>query len=215
MEMETKIFGEYLKDLADLNADNDCLEMSFTPTAQPIKQRWTKNKLSADFVSDYFLTFIPISDEEDSKSKRKKKLSKGSINYIANELLENAMKFNDHNTKYKIRFGIYFVNDSTAPLGLKIVLYATNAISSKTADKFESFIIEFLESDLDDLFMRQMGLDDDDDDDDDNDDDENESSGLGFITMCNDHEAKLGWEFDTISHDPPIRTVTTMAQLTV
>lgn len=208
MHMKTETFGNYLESLPDSSSNSDCLEMSFSPTSQPIKQRWKKNKLSADFVSDYFLTFIPISDEDDSKSKRKKKLSKGSINYVANELLENAMKFNDHSIKgYKIRFGIYFVDDPSAPLGLKTVIYVTNTISSENIDKFQSFIREFLESDLDDLFLRQMEMEDD--------DEELESAGLGFITMCNDHEAQLGWKFATVASDSEIQIVTTMAQLIV
>ncbi len=86
-----EIFGDFSE--SKLN-NEEFLIIGFSPTSIPIKQRWRNNGLSADFVADYLTTFFPVSDEDPSTRERQVEI-KGAVSYIANELLENAMKYND------------------------------------------------------------------------------------------------------------------------
>jgi hypothetical protein len=95
----TELFGNFI---TTFPPENDSLEITFTPSSRPIKQRWKNNRLSANFVADYFTNFLP-SDKEYTQGEQRIKNSKSAVSYVANELLENALKFNDESSKYKIR----------------------------------------------------------------------------------------------------------------
>ena len=130
------VFGDYIE---EFSPELDSLEITFTPTNRSIRQRWSNNHLSAQFVADYFSAFLPV-DEDDPYGDRRIKESKGAIGYIANELLENAMKFNDRGSKFKVKFGIYFIEDSSIENeGVTAVLFVTNSVSCHGVDKFQTF----------------------------------------------------------------------------
>jgi len=103
--MTVQYFGDFVKEFPP---EQDCLELKFTPSSHPIRKRWRTQRLSAHFVADYFTNFLPV-DEEDPTSEKRIKESKGAVSYVANELLENAMKFNEESFYYQVRFGIHFV----------------------------------------------------------------------------------------------------------
>ncbi len=199
-----KLFGDYIEELPN---ELDSLEMTFTPTKRSIRQRWSNNRLSAQFVADYFSAFLPT-DEDDRDCDRRIKERKSAVSYVANELLENAMKFSDLECNLKVKFGIYFLqNIKKEDAEVKVVLYATNSVTAQGVAKFQTFLTELLASDPEELYVMQVekSLEDDD----------SEASGLGFLTMINDYSAKLGWNFETLSTEPQNYTVTTMVQLTV
>ena len=100
-----QIFGDFVESFPPVQ---DSLELTFTPNSLPIKKRWRSNRLSANFMADYFCNFLRV-DEDDPAQKRRLKESKGALSYVANELLENAIKFNNQGTNFKIKFGIYFI----------------------------------------------------------------------------------------------------------
>jgi hypothetical protein len=95
-----QIFGDFVESFPPAQ---DSLQLTFTPNSLPIKKRWRSNRLSANFMADYFSNFLPV-DEDDPSQKRRIKESKGAVSYVANELLENAIKFNDRGTNFKIKF---------------------------------------------------------------------------------------------------------------
>jgi len=195
----THIFGEYREKLP---SDQEFLLLGFSPRSIPIQQRWRNNGLSADFVADYLTTFFPI-NEEQSSTKAKQAELKSGVSYIANELLENSMKFHDKTSSHPIQFGIYLLEDTV----LTILLQATNSVSHTTLDKFQAFIHELINSDPEELFIRQLEK---------NAEEENfHASGLGLLTMINDWNAKLGWKIETVSQEPEVVTVTTVAQLVI
>ena len=113
----SQIFGNFIETFPP---EHDSLELNFTPNSLPLKKRWRSNRLSAHFIADYFSNFLPV-DEDDPVQERRIKESKGAVSYVANELLENAMKFNNQATNFKIKFGIYFIEeaDLTAVLSLQ------------------------------------------------------------------------------------------------
>jgi hypothetical protein len=195
----SQIFGDFVESFP---LPQDSLELSFTPNSLPIKKRWRNNRLSANFMADYFSNFLPV-DENDPAQKRRIKESKGAVSYVANELLENAIKFNDRGTNFQIKFGIYFIKEAD----LTAVLFATNSVSAEGLDKFQKFIQELLGSDPEKLYLQQIEK---------SAEEENSgASGLGFLTMINDYSAKLGWKFEIVQKDPKMIAVTTMVLVPV
>ena len=197
----SKIFGDYIE---EFSPDLDSMEISFNPTVRSIKKRWVNNRLSAQFAADYFSAFLPV-DDDDPKGDRRIKESKGAVSYVANELLENAMKFNDASSNFKVKFGIYFLGRDTDE-EVTAVLYATNSVSTEGAAKFENFLKELLAADPEEFYVTQVEKSAEEDGD---------ASGLGFLTMINDYEAKLGWKFAPSPQNSQILTVTCMAQVKV
>jgi hypothetical protein len=194
----SQILGEFIENFSE---ENDSLELSFTPSSRPIKQRWRNNRLSAIFVAEYFSSFLPIDDEDPHREKRIKE-SKTAVSYVGNELLENALKFNDDQSNYKVKFGIYFLEN---PSQVIAVLCTKNSINSQGVEKFQAFIEKLLASDTHKLYIEQIEKTAE--------EEHSEASGLGFLTMINDYSVKLGWKFETIPENPDIMVVTTMAQI--
>jgi len=195
----SELFGNFITGFAP---ENDSLEIAFTPSSRPIKQRWKNNRLSAHFIADYFTNFLP-SDEESPNREQRIKSSKSAVSYVANELLENALKFNDENSQYKVRFGIHFVEEAGE---VTAAIFATNSIKPGAEEKLKVFIEELLTSDPNDLYVRQVEKSIEED---------TAASGLGLLTMINDYGAEIGWKLETIPGDNPIIIVTTMAQIKV
>ena len=194
-----QVFGDYIEEFPP---ELDSLEITFNPKVRSIKQRWSNNRLSAQFVADYFSAFLPV-DENNSDSDRRIKESKGAVSYVANELLENAMKFNDEESNFKVKFGIYFIENEE----IKVVIYTTNSIALEKVAKFQAFLAELLAADPEKLYVTQVEKS--------MEEEHSEASGLGFLTMINDYSVKLGWKFQNLSTEPQVQTVTTMAQVTV
>ncbi len=193
-----QIFGNFIDQFPP---EHDSLELTFTPDSRPIKQRWRNNRLSAHFIADYFSNFLPI-DEHDLNQARQLKETQAAVSFVANELLENAMKFNDATTHSKVRFGIHFVEEDQ----IAAALFATNSVSAAGVDKFQAFIQELLASDPNELYIQQVEK---------SAEENSETSGLGFLTMINDYSAQLGWKFDVVKEKPEIIIVTAMALLPV
>jgi hypothetical protein len=194
-----QIFGDFVESFPPAQ---DSLELTFTPNSLPIKKRWRSNRLSANFMADYFSNFLQV-DEDDPAQKRRINESKGAVSYVANELLENAIKFNDRGTNFKIKFGIYFIEEAD----MTAVLFATNSVSAEGLDKFQKFIQELLCSDPEKLYVQQIEK---------TAQEENSGeSGLGFLTMINDYSAKLGWKFEIVQKEPKMIAVTTMVLVPV
>ena len=182
--------------------DEEFLIIGFSPTSIPIKQRWRNNGLSADFVADYFTTFFPVSDEDPSTRERQMQI-KGAVSYIANELLENAMKYNYEACQHPIKFGLYLQEEGNEG-SVTIVMLATNSVSPTNFDKFKKFIQDLTSADPDEFYFNQLEKSAE--------DESIDSSGLGLVTMINDYGAKLGWKFESNPIHPEEIAVTTMVQ---
>lgn len=195
-----QFFGSFIKEFPP---ERDCLELTFTPNSKRIKQLWRTQRLSAHFVADYFVNFLPIDKDHSEEEDQRIKETKGAVSYIANELLENAMKYNLETSQFKVKFGIQFL-EATEVIA---VIFVTNTIDRAGAEKFQTFIQKLLTCDPDELYIQQVEA---------SAEDENaESSGLGLITAINDYHAQLGWKFEPLPSQPEVMAVTTMAQLPV
>lgn len=193
-----EIFGDFIDDLP---AVQEYLIIGFSPSSIPLKQRWRNNGLSADFLADYLTTFFPGSDKAiESTSVDKQAEIRGAVSYIANELLENAMKFNDEKSPHPISIQLHLNVD-------RIIFLTTNSINPEKVAGFQAFIKEIVNSEPSELYLQQVEK---------NAKDETGSgSRLGYLTMIEDYMAKLGWKFQTVQTDPEVIAVTTMVQLMV
>ncbi|ACK67707.1 conserved hypothetical protein [Rippkaea orientalis PCC 8801] len=192
----SEIYGDFDDNLPD---NDQFLVISFSPSSIPLKQRWRNNGLSADFMADYLTTFFPI-DENDVKTIARQKELKAGVSYIANELLENAMKFHDDRTEDPIRFGIRLLEDT-------VVLFSSNCVSLETWLKFQPIVNDLITCDLEELYVTQLEKLAE--------DDESRASGLGLITIMNDYGATLGWKIDKTQEKDDLITINTMAQLKI
>jgi len=170
---------------------NSCCEhmcLSFKPSSVPIKQRWRNNGLSADFLGDYLTTFFP-KDNDQPGSEKKQAEVRDAATYIANELLENAMKYCDDSGNIPNSINLTLLPD-------QLIFTEINGISAVQKHEFKAFINELENSDPDDLFMKKLEASA-----------ESEgASGLGYLTMINDYQAELGWQFDNVNSAHKVTT---------
>ena len=112
------------------------LTIVFSPTSVSLKERWKNNSLSADFMADYFATFYALhgSDEEGRLA-----YVKGAVSFVANELIENAMKFTDVE-------GIPISIRLTMHQG-ELVFFASNGASIAGSQNYEAAVKRLLNAD--------------------------------------------------------------------
>jgi hypothetical protein len=175
--------AEEYGDVRELRYDGDTesLNLSFWPGSVPLQQRWRNNGLSADFLGDYVTTFFPLDDNDPATRARQNEI-RGAVAFIANELLENAMKFHDGSLPEPITVHLNLQRE-------RMLLQQSNAVNNKEAERFRGFVRKLRESDPGDLYIQQL---------EDNALSEG-SAGLGYLTMINDYQAELAWRFDALA----------------
>ena len=188
-------FGDFIEEGTGI----EFLKLNFSPFSISLKQRWHNNGLSADFLADYWSTFFHTEEKNSIVSKSEE--VKNAVGYIANELLENAMKFSYAPAGQPVSIGLHLDEN-------RMRFYVTNSINPQTVTEFQQFIQRLLTEDPDDLYIAQLEKNAEADD-------EDEGSHLGFLTMLNDYDAILAWKFEKIQYNPDITILTTMVKLNV
>jgi hypothetical protein len=189
--MNTLIFGNFLENLPN---NEEYLIVGFSPACVPLKQRWRNNGLSANFLAEYFSTFFPCECHQDC---HKQAEMKSAVSYIANELLENAMKYTNNESKLPISVRLNFDNN-------KIIMQISNSICVSQVKSFQSYIETILNSDPMELYLNKLEQ---------NAIDDTQESGLGYLTMINDYDAKIGWKFEAVDQYEVL--LTTMVHINV
>lgn len=189
----SQIIGNFLEEILD---DSKIFMMEFFIHAIPVEKRKQTRYLSLAFMAEYLTKFFPF-NEEDVQFYQKQLQLKSAVNYIANELLDNSIKYNYELGKYPLRFAIYL-------LDRELVFVTRNCANKKNLDRLNNFINELINSDVSEFYFRQMekGAEE-----------KSEESQLGFLSILNDYGAKLGWKIEKVNDEPEITTVTTMVQL--
>lgn len=185
------IFGNFIQNLPP---SQEYLILSFSPGSIPLRQRWRNNCLSADFLAEYLSTFFLGSDDQQPSQKQAE--IKSAVSYIANELLENAIKYGVEKSPFPISIQIHLNPEL-------IIFQLTNSIHSQQVQKFQAYIEELINSDPDELYILQLEKSDD------------GQSGLGFLTMLSDYGAELGWKFEALPNESTEMAVTTLVQLSI
>jgi hypothetical protein len=189
-----RTFGHFM---ARKDEQGEHLKIVFSPTSLPIQQRWRNNGLSADFLADYLSTFFPGDDRAVAECHAE---LKSAVSYVANELLENAMKFSYAPSQHAISITMYLEAEAVS-------LYVTNSVDPHAVAAFQQTIARLLTEEVDTLYLAQLthnAMSDN-----------AAGSGLGYLTMLHDYGVALAWEFGPSLQDPDVVTVTTMARLAV
>ena len=189
-----QILGDFIQNLPP---SQEYLILSFSPSSIPLRQRWRNNCLSADFLADYLSTFFLGNSDRQPDSDKQAEV-KSAVGYIANELLENGMKYSTKMSSFPISIQIHLNPDL-------IVFQLTNSVPMPQSRQFQNHIQTLLDSDPEELYITQLEK---------NALEESEESGLGLLTMLTDYGAKLGWKFEPLP-EPAEVAVTTMVQLAI
>jgi hypothetical protein len=178
----------------ELPASSEHLMIVFRAATASVTQRWKNKNLSADFVADYFANFFPGPESQRQEEVR------SAIGFVANELLENALKFN-HDPAYDMSIELHLYPDS-------LILLSTNSTSPSEVPALQAYLRELLTEDPGELYIRQLEK---------NAAEDSASSRLGFLTMLTDYGAQLSWRFERIMIGGPEPTLvlTTLVTLTV
>lgn len=190
--MPSQTYGTYNP---ELQGKREFLTLSFSPLSTPLRSRWRNNGLSADFLSEYVITFLPTSG--DISNGRHSQISH-AVGYIANELLENAMKYHEQSIDTPIQIYLELSDDH-------ITVSATNAVASDQAGTYRRFVECLLKEDPIAMYFERLEASAK--------EHGSEQSGLGLLTMINDHEAQLGWKFEEHPFGAGAVNVTTSAVL--
>ena len=191
--------NETLGYLAPSEGRFEYLTLSFSPFTVPIRSRWRNNGVSADFLGDYVITFLP-NDKGAAKAEGLQNEIKHAVTYVSNELLENAMKYREPGVDIPI--GIHLELSSE-----QITVRAINGVGFEQATRYKDFVKEILQGDASELLVKQLeetaeGT-------------ETAHSCLGLLTIINDYQAQLGWKFEVHPTFSETMTVTTSVVLRV
>lgn len=190
-----QVFGEFTEDFSERS---EFLVLGFSPSSLPIQLRWRTNGLSADFLGDYVKNFFP---GDSSAALNKQTEIRHAVSFVANELLENAMKYSDKSAGQPINLEVHLFSD-------RLIFLSKNSVHQNAIANFQTYlqkITTITTNDIYEMYINQVEKSID--------IDESESSGLGYLTMIMDYKASLGWKFEQISDNNPINIVTTMVQL--
>src|ERR1700760_4596397 len=171
------------------------LTLAFSPISAPLRTRWRNNGLSADFLGDYVTTFLPGDGAVPARESRQNEI-RHAVTYIANELLENAMKYHQPDVEIPIRIHLELAADH-------VRVSVSNGISDVQAERYRAFVEHLQQEDASELLLRQQ--------------EESATSagatmsGLGLLTMVSDYDAELDLRVDIHPTQPKTMTVTTSA----
>ncbi|HTA67586.1 MAG TPA: diguanylate cyclase [Bryobacteraceae bacterium] len=175
------------------------LTVSFSPTGTPLlHSRWRNNGLSADFIGDYVITFLPREGNGAGQSFQNE--IRHAVTYIVNELLENAMKYHARDVDIPIRIHLELTEDH-------ITVSASNGVGEGQAQRYQAFVENLQQGDPADMLLKQQ--------EESAASSEPAMSSLGLLTMISDYGAQLGWRFELYPLGTAMLTVTTSAVLTL
>ncbi|MCA6509472.1 MAG: DUF6272 family protein [Pseudanabaena sp.] len=186
-----QVFGEFTENFSERS---EFLVLGFSPSSLPIQLRWRTNGLSADFLGDYVKNFFP----GDTRAALNKQTEvRHAVSFVANELLENAMKYSDKGAGQPVNLELHLFSD-------RLIFVSKNSVHQDAIADFQTYLQQITTSDIGEMYINQVEKS--------SDNDESKSSGLGYLTMIMDYDAVLGWKLEQISNTPAI-IVTTMVQL--
>lgn len=137
----------------------------------PLELNWSHCGATAEFLGEFFAGIAATSKLDANDARH-------SIAYLANELLENAVKFRAPGE----------VAMETALDGETFKLHLVNETAPETAARFETLLAEIVSRDPGDLLIERIEANAADPD--------AGGSGLGILTLMNDYGAKLGWTME-------------------
>ena len=191
------MLNQTLGNFGERSSGSEYLTLAFSPTNAPLRSRWRNSGLSADFLGDYVTTFLPTKGGTVAVENQQNEILH-AVTYIANELLENAMKYHERDVDIPIGIHLELTSDH-------ITVSVSNGIGAVQAERYKAFVEHLLEADPGDMFLRSQ--------EESAQCSESMISGLGLLTIMNDYDAQLGWRFEVQPARSEMMTVTTSAVL--
>lgn len=136
--------------------------------------QWAHCDITANAVAAYFSPFFPAESDGDLVGRDELTFS---VNYVVNELLENASKFGCDGT----------LTLRAMMTRSDLLLWAFNSATLSARQHLETVISGLLEGDPQELLLERIehnAMNP-----------ENNISGLGYLTMMNDYGVRFGWAF--------------------
>src|ERR1700689_960097 len=140
--MTSQTFGSY----GERSGECEYLTLAFSPSSGPLRSRWRNNGLSADFLGDYVATFMPSNDGGAVLEKQQSRI-KHAVAYIANELLENAMKYHQRDVDIPVRIDLELTGDH-------ITVSVSNGASQSQAQNYAKFVEQLRAANASELFLQ-------------------------------------------------------------
>ena len=122
-----QIFGEFTENFSDRS---EFLVLGFSPSSLPIKLRWKTNRLSADFLGDYVRNLF--SGDTSANLSRQAEIA-AAVSFIANELLENTMKYSDESADQPVNLEVHLFRD-------RLVFLSKNIVHQDAIASLQSYI---------------------------------------------------------------------------
>jgi len=158
--------------------------------AEQLALKWAHCSMCADFLSQWYANVLTANGFSGKLND-----AGHGISYLANELIENAIKFRAAGD----------VNIQTGLAGNLFVLEIGNWIAEGTSRSFQALLEEITKGDPGELLIERIEA---------NAAGTSNGSGLGLLTLMNDYGAKISWRFEKkeTTADSPVH-LTTTAQL--
>jgi len=171
-----------------LDSSLEGLTLVFSPATASRTRRWRNNGLSADFLGDYVATFFPGDDDTGARAS-----VKNMVSYVANELLENALKYHDGAINHPISVRLLMRSDA-------LLFVAANAVSAEQGERYARVARELAGGDVADYYARRL-------------ESAVPNAGVGLCSLVVDYSAEIGWRF---SETPAgLRVATTSVRVAV
>jgi hypothetical protein len=147
--------------------------------AEEMSNNWRRVSLTADYLAKYYSYYFPYKEKALFTMSRSE--AENILSFIINELIENTAKYS--NTPKK---------NVTIKLCLEeknLVFYISNYIDQETAREFISICKEIFGQNTEELYLKKM---------EENAETGKGGSGLGYLTLINDYNIRLGFKFEKI-----------------
>jgi hypothetical protein len=132
------MISQTLGNYGERSSECEYLTLAFSPLSAPLCSRWRNNGLSADFLGDYVTTFLPTQRDMAAAESRQNEI-RHAVTYVANELLENAMKYHERHVDIPIGIHLELTSDH-------ITVSASNGIGVGQAQRYKAFVERLLEA---------------------------------------------------------------------
>jgi len=170
------------------------LELSFNISRQPCNHDWHKNHLNSTFMADYA---GQVATDLNPGVTPQVSVLNDTINFVANELLEQAMLCRDGTTDREIRM-VVRVSDSN------IRLYIKNRVDTDSVHILTDKLTTILTGDPAARYIQHLQSG-------------HETTGddLRYLSMMVDHEVDIAWKIEHAENSAEDTWVTTMTSVPI
>jgi len=170
------------------------LELSFNISRQPCSHDWYKNHINSTFMADY--AGQVVNDLNPDISPQLSTLN-DTVNFVANELLEQAMLCRDGTSDSEIRIAVR-ISDTN------IRLYIKNRVNADNIEVLTDKLTTILSEDPAVRYIQQLQSG-------------QESTGddLRYLSMMVDHEVDIAWKIEHADNSTEDSWVTTMTSVPI